>query len=282
MKTLAGPESVAWTINREIVLLLGWGRAVLLQLAHPLVAAGVAHHSIFVKDPSQRRRRLLQTIDAMLALTFGTGDEVHRAAAGINAIHDRVHGQLDHTAGAFEAGTSYSAHDPELLRWVHATLMDSFPLTHRLFVGPLSDEDVERYYREASGLEPLLGVPDGFFPRSRGALSHYMAEMHARGAIRVGPDARRLAHDLLTPTLPWQMGRLLAPILWLARLPAIGLLPPEVRADYGLRWTRADALGLRLISAASRSIVPLLPSVLRHWPVARRAARRVKLEAAPS
>ena len=281
MSALAGPDSVAWTINREIVLLLGWGRAVLMQLAHPLVAAGVSQHSIFVRDPSQRRRRLLQTIDAMLALTFGTNDEVDRAARGINAIHDHVNGELRHTTGAFPAGTHYSAHDPELLRWVHATLMDSFPLVHRLFVGPLSDEEVERYYHEAAGLEPLLGVPDGFFPRTGAELTAYMRRMRSGGAVRVGEDARRLARDLLTPTLPWQMGRLLAPVLWLARLPAIGLLPPEMRADYGVRWSRADALALRLLSAVARLIVPRLPSTMRHWPVARRASR-VTPAAAPS
>jgi uncharacterized protein (DUF2236 family) len=273
---------VAWTINREIILLLGWGRAVLMQLAHPLVAAGVAQHSVFVKDPAQRRRRLLQTIDAMLALTFGSGQEVRHAAQGINAIHDRVHGHLETTTGAFQAGTTYSAHDPELLRWVHATLLDSFPLTHRRFVGSLSDDEVERYYREAAGLEPLLGVPEGYFPRSQAELTRYMDEMHDRDAIRVGPDARRIAHELLTPTLPWQMGRLLAPILWLARLPAIGLLPPEIRADYGFRWSRADALALGVLSRISRVVVPLVPGLLRHWPVARRAARRARWVAAPS
>ena len=282
MSPLAGPGSVAWTINREIVLLLGWGRAVLMQLAHPLVAAGVAQHSVFVREPALRRRRLLQTIDAMLALTFGTADEVQRAAAGINAIHDRVNGELTHTTGAFPAGTYYSAHDPELLRWVHATLLDSFPLTHRLFVGPLSHEEVERYYREAAGLEPLLGVPDGFFPRSGAEVTAYMHRMQTEGAIRVGEDARRMARDLLTPTLPWHLGRLLSPALWLARLPAIGLLPPEIRSDYGFRWTRADALALRALSVVARLIVPRLPPLLRYWPVARRTALRARPVAAPS
>jgi uncharacterized protein (DUF2236 family) len=282
MTGLAGPNSVAWTINREIVLLLGWGRAVLMQIAHPLVAAGVAQHSVFLNEPALRRRRLLQTIDAMLALTFGTGDEAATAAHGINRIHDRVNGHLNEATGAFAACTNFSAHDPELLRWVHATLLDSFPLTHRLFVGPLSDEEVDRYYREAAGLEPLLGVPEGFFPRSGAELSAYMREMTASGSIAVGADARRIAGDLLSPSLPFKMGRLLAPVLWLARLPATGLLPPEIRAGYGFKWTRFDAFALGVLSAVGRLVVPRLPSSMRHWPVARRAARRVLIEAATS
>jgi uncharacterized protein (DUF2236 family) len=210
----------------------------------------------------------------MLALTFGTADEVAQAARGINAIHDRVHGQLEDATGLFTAGERYSAHDPELLRWVHATLLDSFPLTHRLFVGPLSDDEVERYYREAAGLEPLLGVPDGFLPRSRAELTDYMSRMRRTGAIVVGSDARRVASDLLAPALPWKMGRLLAPVLWLARLPTIGLLPLEIRAEYGFKWTRGHALALDSLGIVARLIVPRLPSLLRHWPVARRAARR--------
>ncbi|HEU5314770.1 MAG TPA: oxygenase MpaB family protein [Chloroflexota bacterium] len=271
---LAGPESIAWRINREIVLLLGWGRAVLLQLAHPLVAAGVADHSVFVREPALRRRRLLQTVDAMLALTFGTREEVEGAARGINTIHDHVHGELSEETGTFARGTRYSAHDPELLRWVHATLMDSFPLTHRLFVGDLSDQEVERYLREAAGLEPLLGIPAGSLPRTRAGLDAYLTHMTQSGAIRVGADARRIARDLLNPALPWQMGRLLWPVLWLSRLPTIGLLPPEIREQYGFRWTRGHALALRALSAVARCIVPRTPGVLRHWPIARRAAAR--------
>ena len=271
---LAGPETAAWRINREVILLLGWGRAVLMQLAHPLVAAGVAQHSVFVCQPALRHRRLLQTVEAMLALTFGTAGEVEHAARGINAIHDRVHGTLPEATGAFGAGAPFSAHDPELLRWVHATLMDSFPLAHRLFVGDLPDADIDRYMAEAAGLEPLLGVPVGFFPRSRRELDAYMADMRASGALQVGRDARRVARDLLEPVLPLSMGRVLAPVLWLARLPAVGLLPPEIRAEYGFAWTRRHALALRALSAVLRRMVPYAPGLLRHWPAARRAARR--------
>jgi uncharacterized protein (DUF2236 family) len=161
--------------------------------------------------------------------------------------------------------------------------MDSFPLTHRLFVGELSDDEVERYYREAAGLEPLLGIPVGSLPRSRAELDSYLRHMTESGAIRVGVDARRIARDLLNPALPWQMGRVLWPVLWVSRLPTIGLLPPEIRAQYGFRWTPAHALGLRLLSLAARCVVPLMPGLLRHWPIARRAAARTAVgsEATP-
>ena len=103
-------------INSEVVLLLGWGRAILLQLAHPLVASGVADHSSSNAAPGAPLRRLRQTLEAMLLLTFGTPEDVARAAGAINAIHDRVHGKLCETAGNIPAGTRYSAHDREWQR----------------------------------------------------------------------------------------------------------------------------------------------------------------------
>src|SRR2546430_6121487 len=97
-------------LHREVVLLAGWGRAILLQIAHPLVAQGVADHSGFAAERWARVGRLKRTVEAMLALTFGTPEESAAAAAGINRIHDRVHGRLPQPAGAFASGSGYSAH----------------------------------------------------------------------------------------------------------------------------------------------------------------------------
>src|SRR6185312_12996405 len=118
---------------------------------------------------------------------------------GINAIHDRVHGQLRAQAGPFEAGHQYSAHDPELLRWVHCTMLEVFPRTYRLYVGPLSDAEWDRYCAEASRVEPLLGVPDGFLPSSLSELRAYMRQMLASGQIAVSAESRTLAHEILHP-----------------------------------------------------------------------------------
>src|SRR5437764_14232011 len=91
---LAGPSSLAWRINGEMLGLLGWGRAILLQVAHPLVAAGVAEHSHFSSARLDRVRRLRRTLDAMLTLTFGTRDEAVAVARHIDGIHGRVRGAL--------------------------------------------------------------------------------------------------------------------------------------------------------------------------------------------
>jgi uncharacterized protein (DUF2236 family) len=265
---LPGERSTAWRINREVVLLLGWGRAILLQFAHPLVAAGVAEHSQFATQTRGRRRRRRHTLEAMLALTFGTGEEIARAARGINRIHHRVHGTLPAPVGPFHAGYDYSAHDPALLRWVHATLLDTLPQVYELYVGPLSATEKNRYCAEASGLEPLLRVPPGYFPRSTAELACYLEQMYAGGQIAVGDTARRLAHELLTPPLP----SLARPFLWFYRLPTIGLLPPAIRESYGFTWERRHELALRRSAALVRRLMPLTPPLLRHWPHSRRVS----------
>jgi uncharacterized protein (DUF2236 family) len=259
--------NVSWTIHRERVLLAGWGRAILLQLAHPMVARGVAEHSAFTTEPWGRARRLHRTLRAMLALTFGSEEEAGAAAARINAIHDRVHGRLARPAGGAPAGTPYSAHDPALLAWVHATLLDSFLLAYRLFVGPLGRADADRYCEEGTGIEPRLGIPAGSLPRTEAALRAYLASTLASGAIEVTDEARSLAREVLVPPVP----RPLRPIVRLAALPAVGLLPPAIREAYGLPWSPGRQRLLSGLAGVSRGALPLLPPPLRYWAAARRA-----------
>ena len=106
---------ISHRVNREAVVVLGWGRAILLQLAHPLVTAGVGAHSGFDAGALAYVRRMRGTIGSMLSLTFGTDAEVRETAGRINAIHRRVHGRLDRAVGRYPAGTPYDATDPALL-----------------------------------------------------------------------------------------------------------------------------------------------------------------------
>jgi uncharacterized protein (DUF2236 family) len=261
-----GPGSVSWKLHREVALLAGWGRAILMQLAHPLVAQGVADHSRFATERGGHIRRLRRTLDAMLALTFGSAEEAARTAEGINRIHDRVHGATAARHGPFPAGTRYTAHDPALLGWVHATLLDSFLLTYEVFVAPLTEHERNRYCAEATRIEPLLGIPPGSLPRSHGQLLRYLEAMLAGGQIAVGDIARALGREVVYPALGWP----LEPFLAVARLPAVGLLPPFIREAYGFPWSPRRARALRLLAATSRLVLPRLPSLVRDWPKARR------------
>jgi uncharacterized protein (DUF2236 family) len=273
----SGVGTVAWKLQKEIILLLAWGPAILLQLAHPLVAQGVADHSVFRTERWGRTRRLYRTLDAMLGLCFGTEREALAVVARINAIHDRVHGQLLETAGIFPAGAPYSAHDPALLAWVHATLLETNLRVYELFVAPLCAEDKDRYCVEASAIEGHLGIPEGRLPRSFSELKRYMGAMLASGEITVTGAARTLARTIVYPEAP----RLVEPALRLLRLTTIGVLPPTIRDGYGFAWGSRNETMLRLSSGLVRRLLPLTPSIVRYWPAARAAFRAASRSGCP-
>lgn len=245
-----------------MVVLLGWGRAILLQLAHPSVAAAVAEHSGFRAGMGGYLRRAHRTVGAMLAITFGTEEEARAIVARINAIHDRVKGTLRLRSGQ----ATYSARDPRLLNWVHATLVESLPLAYERFVGPLTDEEKDSYCAEAAAFAPAFGIPPDMPPRSQSDLDAYMKMMLAGGELRVTPPARDLARALLSP--PWPA----APLFYLPRLATVGLLPASIREGYGFRWDARQEKRLHRTAAVVRSVRPFVPAVFREWPAARRAA----------
>jgi uncharacterized protein (DUF2236 family) len=261
---------ISWLIHREVVLLLGWGRAILMQFAHPLVARGVAEHSAFRAEAFGGWRRLYRTLASMLALTFGAPDDALRAVGRINAIHDRINGALPKSEGAFPAGTRYSAHDPGLLRWVHATLVDSFLLAYALYVRPLSAAQRDEYCAASAQIETALGMPEGWLPRSEAELTAYLATMFAGGEIAVTDTARELAREILWPprsALAW-------PALATGRLATVGLLPSALRDDYGFAWDHRRAMAFHASAAVIRRVLPVTPAALRYWPAARAAMRR--------
>ncbi|MCY4661943.1 MAG: oxygenase MpaB family protein, partial [Acidobacteria bacterium] len=254
--------SIARQVNREAVVVLGWGRAILMQLAHPLVTAGVGAHSDFDAGALAYARRMHGTISAMLSLTFGTEAEIRQAAKRINAIHRRVHGELARPVGSYEAGTRYDATDPALLAWVHATLVDSQLRTYALFVSPLGPDEEDRYCAEAAEVAPRLGVPPGLLPVTKSGLDLYLRQMQQADRLAVGNEARRLAAALLMlPGRPWS-----APARWFGRLVTVGLLPPALREAYGFAWLERDHRRLRQAAAALRAARRIAPRVLREWP----------------
>jgi uncharacterized protein (DUF2236 family) len=254
----SSPDTVSWKVNREIIVVAGWGRAILLQLAHPLVAAGVGDHSSFGGSLLSGFRRLSSTVGAMLALTFGTEEEAIAAAARINRIHDRVSGQ--------RGSERYSAHDPELLRWVHATLLDSIPLTYEQLVGPLTAAERDRYCAEAAVMEPLLDIPEGLLPRTSADLDAYLREMLSGRRLAVTETSRSLARSILFPP-GW---RLMWPVFRPVQLITIGHLPPSIRDGYGFSWTPRDARALARWTSALRRLHHAAPSFLTKWRAARR------------
>jgi uncharacterized protein (DUF2236 family) len=262
------PDTVSRRVNAERIVLLGWSRAILMQLAHPLVAAGVAEHSTFRGGRLAAAVRLHHTVRAMLALTFG--DDRARTAAldEIRSIHRRVHGLLPVAAGPFSAGTPYSAEDPALVLWVHATLLDSIPLVYDRVIAPLTGDEHNAYCAEAAAIAVDLGAHSDEVPRTRAALMHYLDRVYASGAIVVSPQARALAGSVLSPFSPL-LGAAIAPAAAVNRLVTIGLLPPAVRGQYGFGWNDARERWLQRTLGGARLIRTALPRRAALWREAR-------------
>ncbi len=232
-----GSAIVAQRLNAERLVLLGWTRAILLQLAHPLIAAGVYDHSSFRATPLAAAARLHSTIRAMLALSFGTDAEREHALHGIRTIHTRVNGQLPEAVGVFPAGAAYSAEDPALVLWVHLTLLESIPLAYERFVGPVSDQERDSYCAESAWVATALGARPADVPMTWRHASDQLSRMYGSGILCVGAQARALSVAVLAPRL----ARAVPPLASWNRLVTIGLLPAEIRREYGLAWSDADS-----------------------------------------
>src|SRR5262249_17475700 len=154
---------ITWTIAGERIALLSWPRAILLQLAHPLIASGVAQHSGFRSSPF---RRLHSTVTTMRQLTFGSDEAAAAALGRILGIHDRVNGTWRAEVGPHPEGARYSAHGPALVLWVHATLLDSHVRLLEPILRPFAPEERDRYCREAATLAVALGATPDAVPRT--------------------------------------------------------------------------------------------------------------------
>jgi uncharacterized protein (DUF2236 family) len=241
------PESVIRRVgNSPLTPFLGGGPAVLLQVAHPLVAAGVVQHSDYQRD---LWRRLVRTLRALYLMAFGTKTEAERAGEVVRAVHARVAGTTETQLGRFAPGTPYSASDPELMLWVHTTLVQCSLQVYKRFVRPLGPEDEERYYREMALVAELFGTPASVIPRALADFREYLRAELAGPTLAVTRPAREVAAVLHEAKLPAPM-RVLVPA---HRLATAGLLPARLREEYGLRWTPLHELALPLAARSVRA-----------------------------
>jgi uncharacterized protein (DUF2236 family) len=254
-------------VNAERLVLLGWARAILLQAAHPLVAAGIADHSQFRSSGRAAIARLQGTIRAMLALAFGDETDRGRSIDGIRAIHRRVHGMLRAPTGVFPAGTRYSAEDPALVLWVHATQIESTLIVFEHVIRPLTPDERDAYCAEAASVAIALGAAADEVPRTWADLRRYLENEYASGRISVGPDARGIADALLFPPMTAVPG----PMAWMNRLVTLGLMPPALREQYRYGWNARRARQFERVLGALRGARRLAPPLLAWWPDARRA-----------
>src|SRR5262245_57713655 len=169
-------------VSREPVVLFGGGCALLLEVAHPLVAAGVAEHSNFRTDPFGRLQRTLAAITALALEPRGPALE---AARGIARAHARVRGRLGDAVGTFAADTPYDGRDPDAVLWVWGTLVASALAVHRDFIGPLDASALAEYHRDQRALALLLGAPADRTPGDAASFRRWFDAM-VDGTLAVG------------------------------------------------------------------------------------------------
>lgn len=221
-------DSVIRRIGNRSVLMLGGPRALLLQAAHPLVAAGIVGHSRFAAEPWAR---LARTMTGLYTIVFGTREEADRIGEIVQHVHSHVHGTLGEGVGVFPGGTPYAADDPELMLWVHGTLVDTGIAMHEAYLGPLSADERAAFYRDMSIVARVFGVPDAVLPRTLVDFEDFQRDLIASSVLAIGADARAIAQTVLKPPVPM----VLRPGVRALSLAGVALLPDDVRELYGLR-----------------------------------------------
>lgn len=264
-----GPGSMVWRIDREAAVFLGAGRALLLQLAHPWVAAAIAEHSRTLADPIGRFHR---TFGVVFTMVFGTTDEAFAAARRLHRRHAAIGGILTETLGDHPAGTPYRANDVAALRWVFATLVDSAVVAFELVNPPLSAAARERYYGESRLFAGFFGIPQSALPEDWPTFAEYFRDMLGSDELAVGRAARAIAAELFAGAASgWRIPR------WYRGLTA-ETLPQRLRREFGLGARDEERAGRRAL-AVIRFLYPRLPARLRwagpyHEARARLAGRR--------
>jgi uncharacterized protein (DUF2236 family) len=242
----------------------------LLQIANPLIAQGVLDHSSLRTDPFAR---LINTAEWVATVGFGTTDEAERAIRGLAETHRRVAGTLPAASAtdAYPAGTAYDAADPDLVRWVHATLVDSFLVAYETLCNRLPTADADRLVVEWNAVAARLGVPAESLWTTRDQLRGYIEGEIESGRVAPGAGSREVARTILESPLPSTPIRSAWPMLHLF---SVGLLGDRLRRQFGLEWGGSQRFAHRALLRTLRGLLRVSPPALRRAGVAAYATRR--------
>ncbi|WP_194432726.1 oxygenase MpaB family protein, partial [Streptomyces alkaliphilus] len=248
------PDGVAREIFGDIRCLLLAPRLLVLQVAHPVVGAGVADHSDFRSDPWGR---LLRTLLSLTTVVHGTPEEARAEARRLRRLHAAM-------TGIDEYGRPYRALDPGAYAWVHATLVMGPLDTMALFGAPVTGDRLETYHRELRGVGRMWGIAEHRLPPDPAAFNARYAEI-VTGELGDNRAVREVLDALSHPAPPvpripaalW--GLLTRPVTRRLTLVTVGTLPPELRERLGLSWTPRDERDLRRFAHRVRLLVEPLP-----------------------
>lgn len=249
--------------------LLGGQTSIILQLSHPLIAAGVKAHSSFQNDPIGRFNR---TVETMRAIVCGTKIEADEALARLKYVHRYVKGDLPSQMGTFKKGTPFSAEDPQLKLWVHATLMDTGLKIHELLVGKLTLQEKKQFYQESKLLAQLFNIPKELLPETLVDFNDYIAAMIQSETIVATSESKELVSFVTNPNLPPSFKLFLPLVNFLTSF----FLPRNLASAYHLESREIDRLRLEKLAKGVRLLLPLLPELIRFAPEYRLALKRTE------
>ena len=258
-----GPQSMMWKVNKEITVLFGGARALLMHAAHPLIAAGARQTSFYQRDPW---KRLIRTLSLQNSVTFGNKQEADESAHRINKLHEVINGKDDVTGGY------YDALDHEQLLWVHACLQISSIYFYEMTVKKLSEEEKNQYHLENMKAAELVLVDKNKMPKTHDGLKNWVTEKSREDGYLVSTD---VAEDVKNIIGGGPVPKHIKPIWPFIAFTAFNTLPREFKEIYGITDSKLKNLILGINLRLLKYTRPLLPPFFRLIAPARWANQRI-------
>jgi uncharacterized protein (DUF2236 family) len=264
---LFGPGTVTWRVHAEPILALAGLRSLYLQALHPRAVAGVVQNSGYKADPWGR---LVRTINYVATVVFGTTAQAEAAGRRVRAVHARL------TARDPRTGETFRVDEPDLLRWVHVSEVESFLDTARRAGIALTGDEIDTYYAEQRRVAALVGLDPATIPGTAAEVDDYYRDI--RPQLAMTRDAAETLLFLTAPPLPWRLGLTPARLAYVGiAATAFGLLPAWARRMYGLPGLPTTELSASLTARTLRLALNALPHRVYEGPLYRAAMERAAL-----
>ena len=258
-----GPNSACWEVYKESIFLFGGVRALLLQVAHPAIADGVARFSNFEKDAFGRAFR---TFLAMGTLYFGNAAQARNVGERLYKIHGSITGTYLTQEGNPDTERHYSANDPDLLLWVHATLIHTSTLVYETMLGPMSTDLRNRFYQENKVAAILMGIPPDTYPIDYEAFSRYFESVLSDGTLYVSDYGFKTGKAIIDhESSPTRIVKYLA----------AGMLPVHLCKSWGVAKTEDSEIRVSKTLKRIGLFYRILPPFIKYAPAYHQARYRV-------
>ena len=259
-----GPQSMMWKVNKEITVLFGGARALLMHAAHPLIAAGARQTSFYQRDPW---KRLIRTLSLQNSVTFGTKEEADESAHRINKLHEVIKGEDEITGGY------YDALDHEQLLWVHACLQISSIYFYEKTVKKLTEKEKNQYHEENSIAAEMVLVDRKIMPKTHKELKDWVINKSKEEDYLIYTDVAKDVGEIIAGG---PVPKHIKPIWPFIAFTAFHTLPPEFKKIYNVKESKFTDYVLAFNLFFLKFTRPFLPPFFRLIAPARWANQRIR------